>query len=101
MKTTIMNPKIAIRGRKARNAKSEARRNLKGARKRSARRMTLRRRLKKIALAIPMSIRPVNAVGRRRRKRKRKLSLHRRNQPPQLQQSQACPLLKKFAALLI
>ena len=101
MKTMIMSPKIVIKGRKERSERFEVKKNLKVVRRRSARRTTRKRNLKKIELVIRMNIRPANVAERRRKRKKRRLNHHHQNQQLQHQQNPACPLLKKFAALLI
>jgi hypothetical protein len=87
------NPK----GRRERSEKFVVRRNLKLVKRKSARRMSLRKS-QKSKLLIPMNIHPANVVVKREKKRKRslyklQLQLHRL--------SRTCRLLRKFAALSI
>lgn len=93
---TTMSLKIGS-GKKARNVKYEARKNLKDERRKSARKTNQKKSLKKIL----MNIRPVSAAERRKKKKRRKLSRLQHLQRHQLLSSRTCLLLKKFAALLI
>lgn len=100
-RTMITSPKIGSEKRE-KSVKFVARKNQKGVKRRSARRMNQKRSQKRIEVVIRMIMAPVNGVARREKKRrknlKQKLQLHR-----QLlnQVTQACPLLKRFAALSI
>lgn len=94
---TTTSPKT-VNAKRAKSEKSEARRNQKDTRKRSARRMTLKKKPKR--LAIRTTTHP-SGVERRRKRMKRKFNLRLRSQLQCLKPNPTCQLLRKFAALLI
>ena len=66
-----MNPKI-VKGRKVKSEKFAARKNQRVAKRRSGRRMSLRKS-QKSKLVIQMIIHPANVVARREKRKKRSL----------------------------